>query len=201
MTKPNGEAPNVKLIQRTAQGRVCGHPKSNGEPCKQAAGLGTDHLGWGCCKFHGGTSQSHRNKANKDMAREAVRVLGLDIKIDPARALLEELWRTAGHVAWLRNKIDEFGDDLLYLTEQGMKPRAFLDVYQAERRHLAKVASMALAAGVAERQVKIAEEQGALVAMAIKAILQDLGLTEEQQAQAPSIVRRHLSAIPTEEAS
>ena len=183
--------------------RKCGTIKSNGEPCKQAAGLGTDHFGWGKCKFHGGTSPALKIAAQREMAKESVRVLGLDIKIDPSRALLEELWRTAGHVQWLRDKLDELtgGDDMIYLTEHGYKPRAFLDIYQRERSHLAKVASMALAAGVAERQVKIAEEQGALVAMAIKAILGDLGLNEEQAAAAPGIVRRHLSAIPTEEAS
>lgn len=186
--------------KKTANGKICGTIKKNGVPCQQAAGLGTDHLGWGKCKFHGGTSRSLTIAANREAATEAVKVLGLSVKIDPSRALLEELWRTAGTVEWLRNKIDEFGDDLLYLTEHGFKPRAFVDVYQAERRHLAKVASMALAAGVAERQVKIAEEQGALVALAIKAILADLGLTEEQASQAPAIVRRHLSAIPTEEA-
>lgn len=189
-------------MAKTAGGKKCPFVKANGVPCGQAAGMGTDHLGWGNCKFHGGTSKGHRIHASKLMAAEAVRTLGLDIKIDPHRALLEELWRTAGHVVWLREKIEELGgDDLLYLTELGFKPRAFLDVYQRERDHLAKVAKMCLDAGVAERQVRIAEEQGALVAMAIKAILADLNLTPEQAEQAPGIVRRHLSAIPTEEVS
>lgn len=184
-------------------GRTCGTIKSNGEPCKQAAGLGTDHFGWGKCKFHGGTSKALTIAAHRQMATESVRILGLDVKIDPSRALLEELWRTAGHIQWIRDEIEKLGgaDSLLTLTALGYKPRAFMEIYQKERSHLAKVAAMALAAGVAERQVKIAEEQGALVAQAIKAILGDLGLTEEQTAAAPSIVRRHLSAIPTEEAS
>ncbi len=192
-------------MAKTANGKQCGALKGNGEPCKQAAGLGTDHLGWGKCKFHGGTSPSHVAKAHRDAAAEMVRTLGLDVRIDPHRALLEELWRTAGHVAWLRERIeglvDPGSDDLLYMTEIGFKPRAYLDVYHREREHLAKVAKMCLDAGVAERQVRIAEEQGALVAQAIRAILADLELTEEQTEKAPGIVRRHLSAIPTEEAS
>lgn len=180
----------------------CPFIKKDGTPCGQVAGLGTDHLGFGNCKFHGGTSKAHRIHASREMAAQAVRTLGLDVKIDPQRALLEELWRTAGHVVWLRERIEEFeSDDLLHLTELGFKPRAFLDVYQKERDHLAKVAKTCLDAGVAERQVRIAEEQGALVAMAIKAILADLDLTPEQAEQAPGVVRRHLSAIPTEEAS
>lgn len=184
-----------------SKGRKCPFIKANGERCGQPAGLGTDHLGFGHCRFHGGTSKAHRVNAQHAMAAEAVANLGLDVKIDPLRALLEELWRTAGAVAWLRDRIREFPDDLTYLTENGMKPRAFLDVYHREREHLAKVAKMCLDAGVAERQVKLAEEQGALVALAIKAILADLNLSEEQAELAPGIVRRHLSAIPTEEAS
>jgi hypothetical protein len=54
---------------------------------------------------------------------------------------------------------------------------------------------MALDAGVAERQVRVAEAQGELLASVIKAILGDLGLSKDQQAVAPGIVRRHLIAL------
>jgi hypothetical protein len=146
------------------------------------------------------STAAHRQRAG-ELAFEAVQTLGLDVRVDPARALLEELWRTAGHVVWLRAEIEKMGvGDLVHLTELGTKPRAFMDIYQRERTHYAKVASMALAAGVAERQVKIAEAQGALVAQAIRAILGELGLNPEQEAAAPGIVRRHLMSIPTEEA-
>jgi hypothetical protein len=190
-------------VPKTAGGRKCPFIKKNGERCGQAAGLGTDHLGWGNCKFHGGSSPSHGIKARREMAEEAAATFGLSIRVDPMRALVEELWRTAGHVAWLKEQIEGLpgADDLLYLTEQGLKPRAFLDVYHREREHLTKVARACLEVGIAERQVKLAEEQGALVAMAIRAILDDLQLSPEQAEAAPGIVRRHLSAIPTEEAS
>jgi hypothetical protein len=43
--------------------------------------------------------------------------------------------------------------------------------------------------------VRLAEKQGELLATAIRAILNDLQLTSEQQALAPDVVRRHLVAV------
>jgi hypothetical protein len=60
---------------------------------------------------------------------------------------------------------------------------------------LARVCKMALDAGVAERQVRVAEAQGELLASVIKAILTGLGLDKDQQDKAPAIVRRHLLAL------
>jgi hypothetical protein len=53
---------------------------------------------------------------------------------------------------------------------------------------------MALDAGVAERQVRGAQAQGKLLAGVITAIRGDLLLDEDEQANAPGIVRRHLLA-------
>jgi hypothetical protein len=38
---------------------------------------------------------------------KAVRTRGLPIDIDPGKALLDEIHWTAGHVAWLRDKVQE----------------------------------------------------------------------------------------------
>ncbi len=68
-------------------------------------------------------------------------------------------------------------------------------MYQAERQHLVRAAKAAIDAGVAERQVRLAEQQGQLIAEVMRKILDDRGLTPEQQREAPSIVRRHLSLV------
>lgn len=184
-----------------AEGRKCGS-KLSGDPtktCNHPAGAGTDHLGWGKCKWHGGNSKSLKVAAAREEAAELVRVLraGQPFIIDPDQALLGEVHRTAGVVAYLENLIGSQlnVDDIIYLTEEGYKPRAWHDVWLKERAHLAKVAKMTLEAGVQERAVKIAEEQGQLLATVIKNILGDLALTPEQRAQAPGIVHRHLTAV------
>jgi hypothetical protein len=76
------------------------------------------------------------------------------------------------------------------------KASVWIEMYQNERKLLARACKMALDAGVAERQIRLAEAQGQLLADAIRGILGDLGLSPEQEAQAPAIVRRHLTSVP-----
>lgn len=185
--------------------QLCGAKKTDGsgKTCVLVAGFGTDHLGWGKCKWHGGNSRSLRVAAAREEAKalvERLRILS-PVEIEPADALLQEVHRSASVVAFLDQAIrEEVGDsnmDLITMTEQGWRPRAFMDVWTEQRAHLAKVAKMALDAGVAERQVKLAEEQGAMLANVIRAIFTDpeLGATAAQKAAFPAVARRHLLAI------
>ena len=51
---------------------ICGAKNRNGEPCKLKAGWGTDHLGEGRCKFHGGKSTGadpEKMKKNKNSVK------------------------------------------------------------------------------------------------------------------------------------
>lgn len=68
-------------------------------------------------------------------------------------------------------------------------------LYTAERAHLVAVCSAALKAGVEERRVRLAEQQGDLVATAIRRILEALNLTPEQEALVPTVVPAQLRLI------
>lgn len=172
------------------------------------------------CRMHGGkapqvVAATARRRAEAD-AREqmlrAVTTLGLPIDVDPGKALLDEIHWTAGHVAWLRSKVQELQDSELTWgrtqTDTGVGPQGPVDtvtekaapntwyqLYMAEREHLAKVCSLALRAGIEERKVKLAESQGLLVADVIRRILGALGLTPAQQLLVPEIVPRELRAL------
>jgi len=141
---------------------------------------------------------------------------------------------TAGHVRWLRDRVQEleqsqlvwgtvrtereadgevitFGgveaddEDQTGLVDVGSLPASkviqaagpavWLDLYDRERKHLVGVCTAALRAGVEERRVRLAEQQGALVAQAIRAILADLHLSPEQEVRVGEIVPRHLRAL------
>jgi hypothetical protein len=138
------------------------------------------------------------------MAEQRMRTYGSPIDVEPHVALIEEVRRTAGHVAWLNEVVSERlheGDGYLesiddngkrtLRAKSGLKqqdtsgkfekPSVWVEMYQTERQMLARVCKMALDAGVAERQVQLAEKQGELLAGAIKAILEGLGLSKEQQ--------------------
>lgn len=179
----------------------CGANKTDGsgDKCKMPAGFGTDHIGFGHCKYHGGSTSAHKIAAAREEARWFMSA-GQHVDIEPAQALVEEVRRAAGVVMYLEWKLQQMGDtdqiDLVQLTAEGSRPRAFIQVYREERAHLARVAKLALDAGVAERQVRLAEDQGRLLAQVIRAILNDLNLDEDQQSEAPAIVRKHLMALP-----
>jgi len=172
------------------------------------------------CWRHGGKAPQVQAAAERRVAEaaaretmaKAVRTLGLPIDIDPGKALLDEIHWTAGHVAWLRDKVQELEDqDLVWgrtQTDQGVGPQGPVDtttekadpnvwyqLYLKEREHLAKVCALALKAGIEERRVKLAENQGLLVAEVIRRILGALNLTPEQAQLVPVIVPRELRSL------
>jgi hypothetical protein len=150
-------------------------------------------------------------------ARDLVETYGRKVETTATEALLDEVQWTAGHVAWLRDRVREIenletdpgsGEHPLVWGKTRRKtggedwgeteeaaPSIWLKLYQQERTHLVKVCSEAIRAGIEERRVRLAEQQGALVAQVIRAILTDLDLSAEQQARIPEIVPRHLRAL------
>jgi hypothetical protein len=85
-------------------------------------------------------------------------------------------------------------DRLLALNrhgEAGVHP--FVTEYENALDRRAKFAKLCIDAGVAERQVQLAEKQGAMLALAIKGILADLGVADRPEV--PGVVRRHLTLV------
>lgn len=177
----------------------CGAKTRSGGECKRPAGTGTDHVGIGRCKHHGGSTPNHVKAANKTKAEIAVATYGLAREIDPHAALIEELHRTAGHVAWLADLIGQFNTDKELIqtaySEHGSvdSPAVWVEMYDRERKHFASVAKTCISVGIEERRVKLAEQQGELMAQVIRGLLSDLNipLTEEVQ----QVVRRNLTLI------
>lgn len=174
--------------------------------------------GQNVCGFHGGQAPQNKAAAKKRMIEEKARRLvdtyGVKVQTTATEALLEEVQWTAGHVAWLRERVQEIetaaggGESALVWgvtrrksggedwgeTEEAA-PSIWLKLYQQERTHLVRVCAEAIKAGIEERRVRLAEQQGELVAAAIKRILDELHLTREQLERVPEIVPRHLRAI------
>lgn len=76
--------------------------------------------------------------------------------------------------------------------------REWLYLYREERSHLARVAKMAIDAGVAQRMVSIAEDQGRILASAIRAVLTALDLSPQQASMVPHIVPPILRAVASD---
>lgn len=179
--------------------------KATGERCARKAIAGGT-----VCRVHGGAAPAVKAAAARRVeeakAAAAVATLGLRRDISPTDALLEEVQWTAGHVAWLRTKVQELDEqpsrevedsdgELVDLggqhslvwgvtkektggddrgTTQEAAPSVWYVLYERERKHLVAAASAALKAGVEERRVRLAEQQGDLVAGVLRSILDGL---------------------------
>ena len=161
------------------------------------------------CKLHGGSVPSGRKAAATELAQRAVDTYGLPRDISPTDALLEEVRFTAGHVAWLRQRVSELapgcadvghaggcrqaGDRVHgHGHDRGRAVNVWLELYYRERKHLVDVCKAAISVGIEERYVRLAEAQGAIVAEVIRRILSRLGLSDEQSALVPFVVPEEL---------
>jgi hypothetical protein len=130
---------------------------------------------------------------------------------DPGEILLKEIQRTAGHVEWLRLQLSNSDPDLfvrsLWLharTSGWVAPKEidmddwsaagalWVDLYLKERQHLASITRTALAAGIEERRVRLAERMADRISEAIRGMLYDLELDPEDD-RVRSVVFKWLS--------
>lgn len=178
----------------------CGAATRKGAECKNPAGAGTDHFGYGRCKNHTGSTPAGRlSAAKQELVERQLQALayGIDATIDvePHQAIAEEVARTNGHIRWLQDKLGIVDDptELVPVGQDGNRiPGVWLQLYLNERAHLVRTAKTAIDCGVQEREVRIREKQGELLAGAIRAILERMPLTDDQRAAAPVIVREVL---------
>lgn len=159
------------------------------------------------CFLHGGRLPQVKAKA---AVRAEVMNWGLgDVHTDPGETLLrlvsqsaaraqrysEELAVLTGENPNLRDSLigDAWGEG----GKTGEYVRGIAQLEERERDRCANFCRLAIAAGLAERQVKLAERQGQLITDLLRSVLADpsLGLTPTQQGAVPGLVRRHLAAV------
>lgn len=174
----------------------CGAKKATAEgTCHLNAGYGTSHPGSGRCKWHGGNTEAGKISAARKAGQLLVKYVD-PFEIDPTTALLQELYRTAGHVRYLDQQIASWE----LKTDEEIPPEQaqWMRVHMVERMHMAKVAKTALDAGVAEREIRLAEQQGERLASAIERILDQLELSAAQLALVPLVVPGILRSMTIE---
>lgn len=198
----------VTAANAKRKGPKCGAPKDNksssGEGfCTQPAGWGTEHKGSGPCKLHGGNLPAVTKKHLRKIQGAEMATFGEPIEIDPHTAVLKTLQASAGHAAWLLEKIQALSEvegdmTLQQYTAMGIKASVWVEMYERERIMVLKTAKAAVEMGVSERQVQLAEEQGRMIAMLLQKFLdsQVIALTPAQRQAAPGVIRQLLTEMP-----
>lgn len=187
---------------------LCGGRRrdGSGETCRRPAGWGTDHVGTGACKLHGGATTNHRKAAQLEQARRDVDRFGGSIEVDPATALLQEVYRSAGTVEYLRLRVNELQQDEIVWgvvkesaadgQEYRAAPSVWVQLYAQERKHHAQVCKAALDAGATATIVDVFRQVGAtyvgVVRRVLDRVLAAVDLSEEQRGRVPELLRAAL---------
>lgn len=215
-----GKGPQVRdkaSAQRLARAHLgtdkqCTQIKKNGNQCRRPALKGLTK-----CQVHGGPLQKY-NREKREQKEKIRAILGVPLEVDPAQALLGQVHEAAGNVALYRSLIESLeptpiqqiglGEDgFLKFHQQGIygwdhlgdgATHILVKMYDAERERLTKFAKMAIDAGIAERQVRLAERQGEMIAKLIGAIIDDerLALSDTKRELARKVAGEHLRMLP-----
>jgi hypothetical protein len=187
---------------------TCGADNGTEGGCGLSAGWGTDHRGIGRCRKHGGNTPTHVKSAVVAEARRDVVLFGARRDVHPAEALLELVQWTAGEVdywrqrvrlleerelTWGLTKVKEGGQDT-GTTEEARPHIAYSMLVDASNR-LEKYSTAALKAGVDERRVRLAEQQGTLLQGVLVAVLAELGHDVSPGSAAAGVVLRHIEPL------
>ena len=182
--------------EQMAKKNLCGAKTTNGDPCRNLAGYGTDHLGIGACKFHGGKTKPHRQRAVKLTAQAEMVTLGAPLDIKPHEALLGVLRATAGHVAWLNTEVGRLNG---LADDEGA---TLVRLYSQERDRLTVVAKACLDAGISKIEVELNQRTTEQVAGAVNAAIKSVdGLSDKQREQFGLALRQELAQLQTQAAT
>lgn len=186
--------------QPGCKGHKSGQPD---EPCTKRSMKGST-----VCRNHGGALPQVRKAAASRLATQRAEQIMATLgahptDTDPVEGLHLVICWSRTHMDWLRERVQEllpsaltWGDYQVVESQlRGMEIKqraqvnAWLDLYYRERQFFTDACAKAIHAGLAEREVRLEEQRGALIADVIRRVLSDLELTPDQQSRA-------LTAVP-----
>lgn len=178
------------------------HGRTSGKPCRNIPLVGTS-----VCYRHGGHTPGAKYGAQKRLTLAKIRseldALGGQLNVEPTEAMLVMVKEAAFNVAFLRSLVEQLrqgwesdagaGDGIVGRVDPEKwtaKEHVLVAMYDRERDRLVRYAKMCRDAGVEERRVQIAEEQGRWLTRTLDLVFERLGLTTEQHNALPDIMRQ-----------
>lgn len=178
----------------------CGARKHQGSGlCRKPAGWGTDHVGFGCCRLHGGSTRNQvasARRAQVDAAvRDAVREVGIEDVTDPLKAFARHAGEVVAVRDYLRGEVNRL-EELRYQSGAGEQLRAELAAYQAALRDTTQVLGVYARLNIDERLVRITQMQADIVVSALNAGLnaadiRDPAARDRARAAVAAELRKH----------
>lgn len=177
--------------------RYCGAKKKQGPgTCTRPAGWGTQHVGTGCCKLHGGSTSAQTVRAARVRAEAETRAVLADLGVapvdDPLRALLDLAGQT---LAWQQATADLVNrlDNVRYAGSNGAEQlRAEVGLYERAMDRASHVLSAIARLNIEDRVARISERQADIVTDAVIAGLTAAGLTGDRLVTAQRAAAQHL---------
>jgi hypothetical protein len=156
--------------------------------CNKTAGMGTNHLGEGTCKFHLGATLNHVKSAVRvQMGRELSTLserLGEAAPIGPPEV---EAWMLASKMKqWslmMESKLDELNGAIETTDKAGVEhARALIEILERAWERFQSSLEFMMKYDLRKRVIELEEHQASLVGAAFMAIIlsQDLKLSESQ---------------------
>lgn len=189
-------------------GTLCGARKRQSEgTCTQVAGWGTDHVGTGRCKLHGGATRNQATAAQRRQIEDEARRILADLgTAEPVANPLLALQQLAGEVLAFKDALRSLVEKLTnvrYDGPIGEQIRGEVVVYERALdrcgRLLAEIARLNIDARMVEIGTRIAEAQGVIVVQALSAALDAAGVTGQARALAGAALARELRKHRAEE--
>lgn len=160
-----------------------------GKRCRNPAGMGTSHPGYGTCKHHLGCAPANTLSAHKEEAIEYTRSLAGELDINPVEALLWAVRLGAGAV--------KYWQELLSREDLPIEVALAVEMaYGAERDRMTKTAAVCIQAGLAEKRIRLAEKQGDMLAVILETVLERQGLSATKVEAAKKDAAQLMLALP-----
>jgi len=178
-------------------GPRCGSRKRQGDgTCTQVAGWGTDHVGEGPCKLHGGSTRNVSKGANEAiLEREVADLVGEPVE-NPLAAMAEISGRARAWMLRLERKVEALGDKIRYEGGTGTEQlRSEIALYERAMDRCATILANHARLNIDERLAKITQRQADAIERAVEAVILHLDVTPEQAESARAVAARHLAVV------
>jgi hypothetical protein len=199
-------------------GTVCRYHGGGAQQVKAKAAVRAELLGWGLGHSTVDPGEVLLRLVTQSAARAERYALLLDeayeaaerlkrafdagaLEIDESKQMaetacddLDRIFNTGGVAALVGNTYGAAKDVGVYVTGEAI--RGLADLEAKERERCANFASKAVAAGLAERTVRIAERQGQLIVEMVQAALREVDLSPEQASAFKTALARQVRELP-----